>query len=478
MKKFGWISRILLISLVFLFNFLPPGKVAAQDTQPAGPVYIVQSGDTLWDVALRFGVSLDELANANGLATDSQLKIGDQLIIPGMQGVQGTLTTQDVPFGETLLSMSRQYGVSVETLQKLNHISIPEELYAGSSLVVPGSSSSSTGKQKRAALAQGQSLLELALTQKVNPWTIVATNSLSGTWKALPGDVLYFPGEAQEGPGAFPGQITSIKVNPIPMVQGKTTVIEISSSAPLSVTGSLAGYTLHFFPDAEGKYIALQGVHAMTKPGVYPLALSGMLAGSIPFGFQQNIYVKDGGYYQDTPLEVPPETMDPAVTRPEDNEWMALAAPATPVKYWDGAFDLPVKRFTKEYCLETNDCWPSYYGSRRSYNGSDYIYFHTGLDVYAPTGTELYAAAPGVVVFAGPLTVRGNATMIDHGWGVYSAYMHQSEIKVQVGDHVQAGQLIGLTGSTGRVQGPHLHFEILVGGVQVQPLDWLSKSYP
>jgi len=82
------------------------------------------------------------------------------------------------------------------------------------------------------------------------------------------------------------------------------------------------------------------------------------------------------------------------------------------------------------------------------------------------------------VVFAGPLTVRGNATIIDHGWGVYSAYMHQSEILVEQGDRVEAGELIGRVGATGRVEGPHLHWEVWAGGVQVDPLDWLSEVFP
>ena len=68
--------------------------------------------------------------------------------------------------------------------------------------------------------------------------------------------------------------------------------------------------------------------------------------------------------------------------------------------------------------------------------------------------------------------------MINHGWGVYTGYMHQSEILVKPGDIVKAGQLIGRVGGTGRVQGPHLHWEVWVGGVQVDPLDWLEQAYP
>jgi murein DD-endopeptidase MepM/ murein hydrolase activator NlpD len=91
---------------------------------------------------------------------------------------------------------------------------------------------------------------------------------------------------------------------------------------------------------------------------------------------------------------------------------------------------------------------------------------------------NIVAPADGVVVFAGPLTVRGNATIIDHGWGVYSGYWHQKEIKVKVGDRVKAGDIIGLIGATGRVTGPHLHWEMIINGIQVEPVDWLQNAYP
>ncbi len=76
------------------------------------------------------------------------------------------------------------------------------------------------------------------------------------------------------------------------------------------------------------------------------------------------------------------------------------------------------------------------------------------------------------------LTVHGNTTIIDHGWGIYSMYCHQSEFDVQVGQQVKAGDLIGKVGSTGRVTGPHLHWEIWVNGIEVNPIDWLTITYP
>ena len=456
------------------------GRALAQDDAPEGAqgnaVYIVQEGDTLWNVALRFGVSLDDLAQANGLGNDAMLRTGDRLVIPGLEGVHGELVTETISYGETIQSLSRRYQVPLSLLTRLNHLTSPAELYAGSTLILPQGQESGQ-LAGRAVLAPGQSLLELAVLEGTDPWTLAATNALSGTWEALPGDVLRFKSEALVGPGALPGQIASLELDPLPLVQGKTAVIRLAGASGLSIHGSLVGHELHFFEQEPGQYVSLQGVHAMTNPGLYPLVLQGTLGDGTPFGFSQMVVVQDGQYLYDVPLEVPKETLDPAVTRPEDEEWFALTAPFTPEKMWNGPFEMP-SPLPLDYCLETYECFSSQFGSRRSYNGSPYSFFHTGLDFYGGTGTEILAPAAGEVVFTGFLTVRGNATVINHGWGVYSAYMHQSEIRVKKGDQVAAGQVIGLVGGTGRVQGPHLHWEIFVGGVQVEPLDWLQRSFP
>ncbi len=126
------------------------------------------------------------------------------------------------------------------------------------------------------------------------------------------------------------------------------------------------------------------------------------------------------------------------------------------------------------------------FGERRSYNDGAYTNFHAGIDFGGGEGLDIYASADGVVVYTGLLEIRGNATIIDHGWGVYTAYFHQSEIDVKVGDHVLAGQTIGKVGHTGRVDdsagfqnaGAHLHWEIWVNGVQGDPVQWLNNEYP
>ena len=99
---------------------------------------------------------------------------------------------------------------------------------------------------------------------------------------------------------------------------------------------------------------------------------------------------------------------------------------------------------------------------------------HDGVDFGAPSGSPIRAAAPGTVVAANPRGGYGNATIIDHGGGVATLYAHQSEIFVAPGTVVGAGQVIGSVGSTGFSTGPHLHFEVRVRGVPVDPLGFFS----
>jgi murein DD-endopeptidase MepM/ murein hydrolase activator NlpD len=116
------------------------------------------------------------------------------------------------------------------------------------------------------------------------------------------------------------------------------------------------------------------------------------------------------------------------------------------------------------------------FGQRRIYDGGILRDYHTGVDFPMPSGTIVRAPAVGRVAIAEPLRVRGNAVWLDHGWGVYSGYFHFSTIAVQVGQLVQPGQVLGTVGTTGRSTGPHLHWEMRVGGVAVDPLEWTRRA--
>ena len=122
--------------------------------------------------------------------------------------------------------------------------------------------------------------------------------------------------------------------------------------------------------------------------------------------------------------------------------------------------------------------WPvrgqvnSGYGSRLS-PWSAKSEFHSGLDIGAPVGTPVKAPAPGVVVFAGVQAEYGQTLIVDHGHDTKSIYGHLSRLAVAVNEKVQRGEVIALTGNTGRSSGPHLHYEIQVKGQSVNPTGYL-----
>jgi hypothetical protein len=314
-------------------------------------------------------------------------------------------------------------------------------------------------------------LLELAISHGESPWSLAVNNQLQGTLDILPGESVFLAQGENQGLGAMPEAVTALEVGPSPLIQGRVLMLSITAPSGINFQGRFHDQDLSFFQDEDGTYLALQGVHTMLDPGPYLLSLSADLPDGTPLRFSQYVLIEDGNYPFDPPLVVDSETVDVENTRPEDLQWFDIVETATPQRYWNQMFQSPV-------APELSDCFPSKFGHRRSYNGSAYDYFHTGLDFCGRVGNEIYAPAPGEVVFVGPLTVRGNATVINHGWGVYTAYGHQSEILVAVGDWVETGDVIGLVGETGRVSGPHLHWEVIVGGVQVDPLQWLQRTFP
>jgi murein DD-endopeptidase MepM/ murein hydrolase activator NlpD len=98
---------------------------------------------------------------------------------------------------------------------------------------------------------------------------------------------------------------------------------------------------------------------------------------------------------------------------------------------------------------------------------------HEGIDIGAPMGASIHAAASGTVIYCGWESGYGNLTVIDHGGNLATAYGHQSSISVACGQHVDQGQTIGAVGSTGHSTGPHLHFEVRINGSPVDPLGYL-----
>ena len=102
--------------------------------------------------------------------------------------------------------------------------------------------------------------------------------------------------------------------------------------------------------------------------------------------------------------------------------------------------------------------------------------FHEGIDLGAPYGAPIRAAAAGVVTFAGQMQGYGNIVIIQHPGGMETRYAHQSTMRVTKGQPVAAGEVIGAIGATGEATGPHLHFEVRLGGEPVDPAPYLGLA--
>ena len=146
--------------------------------------------------------------------------------------------------------------------------------------------------------------------------------------------------------------------------------------------------------------------------------------------------------------------------------WPRCLLRPLPLQLWQGLFVWPhVGNITSPF------------GGSRDYNDG-HNSPHGGVDISGEAGAPVIAAASGRVALAAALRVRGNAVILDHGLGVYSGYYHLSEILVQEGQQVAQGEIIGRLGNTGLSTGAHLHWEMSVGGVLVNPLEWTTRQIP
>jgi len=148
--------------------------------------------------------------------------------------------------------------------------------------------------------------------------------------------------------------------------------------------------------------------------------------------------------------------------------WSILQTTDLAARYHSGRFIEPLMQYRRT----------SLFGDRRRYryaDGTRVPSLHNGLDMAAPTGTLIAAAGRGRVAMARRRIVTGNTVVIEHQPGVYSLYYHLERIDVQTGQTVDQGDIIGTVGSTGLSTGPHLHWEVRVAGVPVDP-EWFVRA--
>ncbi len=429
--------RLFILSglLAFSIGFGGPiglSPAVAQESQQT--VYIVQPGDTLASIALRYGLATNDLAQANALINPEIIYVGQSLTIPSLKVAPAKTAVKPITLAnrlhivqadETLFGIAVRYGATVQAFREANQLGESDFIVAGQPLIIPTSA-----KSNAAGVAQ-------------------------------PGTPL-------------PAPFTSIDIGSLPLQQGSIMEITVHTTQPVSLTGQFGKWAIPFAEDGD-HYIGVVGVgaHPVTgvMPGLHDVVITATHDAALPTVVTSNLLINPGHFNSEyirlsTDRQ---ELLDPQNVTNELNKLNAAWTIFNPQHYWTGLFRVPVDHYTKI---------SSPFGTRRSYDGGPFTSYHEGTDFAVPAGTPVYAPADGVVVIAEPLSVRGNAVVIDHGWGIYSGLYHLSEIKVTPGQTVKQGDLVGLSGNTGLSTGAHLHWDIRIRGLNVDAMQLTRQVLP
>ncbi|MDO8504744.1 MAG: M23 family metallopeptidase [Candidatus Liptonbacteria bacterium] len=256
--------------------------------------------------------------------------------------------------------------------------------------------------------------------------------------------------------------------------QGKTVLFEVASDVnkvELTRNGQIVRDALVFRRD-DRKY-ALLALALEDKNGNYKLLLHGTKI------LEQGFIVLQGKYKtsRSSGWNTPPPL------RGADAERVAKERAAMQKAYengldfpvWlDGSYRLDGFVFPLQNCCAQSNISSPFGQIRIGTKRSSVSRRHRGIDLRAPEGTPIFSVARGRVAYVGKHFLDGGITIIDHGAGVFSLYLHQSSTEVSAGDFVAKGDRIGRVGKTGIASGPNLHLEIRIDGTHVSPLDFIE----
>jgi murein DD-endopeptidase MepM/ murein hydrolase activator NlpD len=261
----------------------------------------------------------------------------------------------------------------------------------------------------------------------------------------------------------------AVELTPAVVETGSPELIHVDAPAGAMLSGSWMGHTLEFFRAGDGRgWFALAGVDVKAQPGPSALRITEKFQSGSARDLSRTVDVLAGRYRTETITVAPRFVEPPASAIAEIEAQVTLkdkiftASAAEPL--WSGDFRVPVSAAPTDS-----------FGTRRTYNGT-LAGVHNGMDFRAHTGTPIHASNAGVVVLARQLYFEGNCVAIDHGMGLYTISMHLSRIDVHEGEHVEKGQLLGLSGATGRVTGPHLHWSVRWQNAYLDPAKLLKLN--
>ena len=259
----------------------------------------------------------------------------------------------------------------------------------------------------------------------------------------------------------------SVNIPTDSITQGEIVQISVDSDQPVTIYAMLDDLTINLVEVALGEYWAIAGVHPLHPPGTKFVDFRVVDDFGRETFISSEFEIISGDYYSET-IQLAPEVsalLDPEKVRVELDKLHNIWQQFTPQRLWNDVWVVPGG-------IDST----SAYGTRRSYGDGPASSYHAGQDFRAATGSRVMASASGIVALAESLHVRGNTVWINHGLGVYSGYFHLSEILVEVGQQVEREELIGRVGNTGLSTGPHIHWEVRVNGIAVNPLIFTRRE--
>jgi murein DD-endopeptidase MepM/ murein hydrolase activator NlpD len=258
-----------------------------------------------------------------------------------------------------------------------------------------------------------------------------------------------------------------LQIAPAYVVAGAPEIVRVHTQAPSSVEGEWLGRKVEFFRSSSGAWVALAGVDVEAPVGPSTLHITVRdAAGTHDLALSVEIHP---AHYRIGALTVAPKFVEPGPEAMQEIEAQIklkeeVFAHSAPEPLWHGDFHAPVPARPTDS-----------FGTRRMFNGK-LASIHKGADFHAALGTPVHASNSGIVVLARKLYYEGNCVVIDHGLGLYTLSMHFSRIDVHEGEHVHTGQVLGLSGATGRVTGPHLHWAVRWEGAYLDPVKLLKLN--
>lgn len=399
--------------LIWVGLLAVPTRATAQSSGPDSAEMLVVPGDTWQTVAWRYGTDATDLLTLNGWQNrDQPPPIGARILVPAT-ATEATGTLARVLPNHTPSLIALTHGTDWASLTQAD-----------------------SGRPLDPTIATYSPILIASDRRIVDPPPALRSFELSHV-QAVPGQGMALRGEV------------------------------VATTAMTATLRSTTIEPLRFDLFQEEKHlVGVRGTGAFHPIGTQLIEFE---SDGMPLWSQPWLFVDGVWEFQEITFTGAAAQIDNTAIADERVRMFALWSTRHPDPFWRSPFQTPIAD-------EDIYAFTSGYGARRSYNGGPYSSYHEGVDYAAFEGVSALATTEGVVVLAEPLYVRGGSVVIDHGLGIFSGYYHLSDISVNVGDIVAAGEKLGEVGTTGLSTGNHLHWDFLVTETWVGADKWAERG--